>query len=51
MAAADGHPTSDDVLAQAIETATEKNQRSGALYETTVPNCIRNWVIQHRRTA
>ena len=49
VAAADGFPVTDRALSLAIETATDKNQRNGALYETTVPNVIRNWVAKERR--
>jgi len=49
VAAADGFPVTDRALSLAITTATDKNQRNGALYETTVPNVIRNWVAKERR--
>jgi hypothetical protein len=42
----------DSVIARAVEAATTKDQRSGALYLETVPRAVENWIrAASRRTA
>jgi hypothetical protein len=42
----------DKIIAQSVEAATLPNQRSAALYETTVPDAISAWLRDaDRKTA